>query len=281
MGIVVNTNVPALKVQRNLSAATDALNNAVERMTTGLKINKAADDSAGLYVASGLDKQIRGSEIAEGNVETGINLLQIAEGDLTLIQDHISRIRDLATQAASDYYTTDARTAMASEANARLAEINRLAAASNFNGLKLLDGTTFQSGLRLQIGANASDSITITGLFGAADGATIGLAADAAAITTAFSSAANAATFLGNCDTALNTITSRRSSIGAVQNRLNSAYDSLLVQVENVTAAKSTIMDADIAKESSDYTQKQILQQASASLLVQANQAPSIALNLI
>ena len=139
MSIVVNTNVPSLKVQRNLNEATNALNEAVERMTTGLKINKAADDSAGLYIASGLDNQIRGSEIAEGNVETGINLLQIAEGDLTLIQEHVSRIRDLATEAASDYYTADARTAMAAEASARLAEINRLAAASNFNGKKLLE----------------------------------------------------------------------------------------------------------------------------------------------
>jgi len=280
MAITVNTNLPSLMVQRNLNAATKNLNTAVERMTTGLKINKAADDAAGLYVANGLDIQIRGSEISEGNIQTGINLLQIAEGDLSLIQEHISRIRDLATQSASDYYTTDARNAMASEAAARVAEIDRVSAASNFNNLHLLDGSRSQ--LRLQVGpgaAPATNAIFVTGgVFDNADSTSIGLTT---AVTTAFATATDSAAFLVQCDTALNNVTNRRSTIGAIQNRLQSAYDSLLVQVENVTAAKSTIMDADISKESSEYTKQQILQQASASLLVQANQAPSIALNLI
>lgn len=284
-GIIVNTNLPSMMVQRNLNTATANLNTAIERMTTGLKINKAADDAAGLYIANGLDKQIRGSEICESNLQTGINILQIAEGDLTLIQDHISRIRDLATQAASDYYTTDARNAMASEAKARYAEIDRLASASNFNGLTLLDGNTaLATGLRLQVGPDAdsaTNSITVAGVFTSAKGADIGLAADAAAIDTAFASATKSAEFITKCDTALNNVTNRRSTIGAIQNRLESAYESLTVEVENLSAAKSTIMDADIAKESSEYTKQQILQQASASLLVQANQAPSIALNLI
>ena len=279
MPITVNTNLPSLMVQRNLNAATNNLNTAIERMTTGLKINKAADDAAGLYVANGLDIQIRGSEIAEGNIQTGLNLLQIAEGDLSLIQDHITRIRDLATQAASDYYTTDARNAMAAEAGARVQEIDRLAAASNFNNLHLLDGS--RASLRLQVGpgaAPATNAIFVTGVFASADSTSIGITT---AVSTAFGSATTAAAFLVQCDTALNDVTNRRSAIGAIQNRLQSAYDSLLVQVENVTSAKSTIMDADIAKESSEYTKQQILQQASASLLVQANQAPSIALNLI
>ena len=297
MAIVVNTNVPSLQVQRNLNAATDKLNTAIERMTTGLKINRAADDAAGLYIASGLETQIRGSEVAEGNIQTGVNILQIAEGDLSLIEEHILRIRDLATQAASDYYSDDARKAMADEAVQRYEEINRIAAASNFNGLTLLDGTLTE--MRLQIGPDSEEdtnALTITEVFGNVSAETIGLVADdddiAADMTKYFVSGdtgaspatkavEEAAEFIGICDTALNTITTKRAAIGAVQNRLDSAYNSLLVQVENLTAAKSTIMDADIAKESSEYTKQQILQQAASSLLVQANQAPSIALNLV
>jgi len=281
-GIIVNTNLPSMMVQRNLNTATSKLNSAIERMTTGYKINRAADDAAGLYIASGLDTQIRGSEICESNLQTGINILQIAEGDLTLIQDHVSRIRDLATQAASDYYTTDARNAMASEAQARYDEINRLASASNFNGLTLLDGNTaLASGLRLQVGPNApeaTNAITVTGVFESAKATDLGITST---ISDVFSTASQAAAFLTECDTAINDITNRRSTIGAIQNRLESAYNSLTIQVENLSAAKSTIMDADIAKESSEYTKQQILQQAASSLLVQANQAPSIALNLI
>ena len=306
MAIVVNTNVPSLQVQRNLNAATDKLNTAIERMTTGLKINRAADDAAGLYIASGLETQIRGSEVAEGNIQTGVNILQIAEGDLSLIEEHLLRIRDLATQAASDYYSEDARKAMADEAVQRYEEINRIAAASNFNGLNLLDGTLTE--MRLQIGPDSApetNALNITGVFGNCDSEGIELTQNAPGddalveIRTAFQGdtvdkdgvladrdnngdpAENAATFIATCDTALNNVTTKRAAIGAVQNRLDSAYNSLLVQVENLTAAKSTIMDADIAKESSEYTKQQILQQAASSLLVQANQAPSIALNLV
>ena len=308
MAIVVNTNVPSLQVQRNLNAATDKLNTAIERMTTGLKINRAADDAAGLYIASGLETQIRGSEVAEGNIQTGVNILQIAEGDLSLIEEHILRIRDLATQAASDYYSEDARKAMADEAEQRIEEINRIAKASNFNGLNLLDGTL--TDMRLQIGPDSpeeTNALTISGVFGDSSAKGIGLttaAADTDAkkiieIRKAFQGDAvkadgtletgdptkkpseEAAAFIATCDTALNNVTTKRAAIGAVQNRLDSAYNSLLVQVENLTSAKSTIMDADIAKESSEYTKQQILQQAASSLLVQANQAPSIALNLV
>ena len=194
MGIIVNTNVTSMMVQRNLNSATDKLNTAIERMTTGLKINKAADDAAGLYVANGLDIQIRGSEIAEGNIQTGINVLQIAEGDLTLIQDHISRIRDLATQAASDYYTSDARDAMKAEAQARVEEIDRLAAGSNFNQINLLDGS--RGDLRLQIGYGAdpdTNALHVRGVFANAACSSIGLIVNTSTaitdINTAFATA--------------------------------------------------------------------------------------------
>ena len=136
MAIIVNTNMSALKTQRNLNKATNALNNALERMSTGLKINRAADDAAGMYIATNLATQISGSKVAQSNVETGNNVLSIVEGNLDVILDNLNRVRDLAVQAANGVYGTDARTAMAAEVKARSAEITRIAKAANFNGIE-------------------------------------------------------------------------------------------------------------------------------------------------
>ena len=158
MAIIVNTNMSALKTQANLNSATNSLNTALNRMSTGLKINSAADDAAGMFVASNLNTQIRGSKIAQSNVATGINVLQTAEGDYGVIEDNLLRIRDLATQAANGVYDDKSLQAMKDEVNARVAEIDRIAHASNFNGLNLLDGSiadTNPNGLRLQVGANS------------------------------------------------------------------------------------------------------------------------------
>ena len=279
MAIIVNTNLSSLKTQNNLTKATNSLNQALERMSTGYKINSAKDDAAGLYVATGLETQIRGSKIALTNVATGANVLDTVEGDLETILDNLNRIRDLATQGANGIYDDDALEAMKSEVNARLDEIDRISAASNFNGLQLLDGTT--TTMRLQVGANADEdanSITIANVFAKTDSTTLNIKTGAA---TAFNSADAAAAYIGTIDTAIDEITTKRSAIGAYQNRLDSAQNSLLTTIENTTAAKSTIMDADIAEESAEYTKQRILQQTSASLLVQANQLPSLALTLI
>ena len=279
MAIIVNTNLSSLKTQNNLTKATNSLNQALERMSTGYKINSAKDDAAGLYVATGLETQIRGSKIALTNVATGANVLDTVEGDLETILDNLNRIRDLATQGANGIYDDDALEAMKSEVNARLAEIDRISAASNFNGLQLLDGTT--TTMRLQVGANADEdanSITIANVFAKTDSTTLNIKTGAA---TAFDSADAAAAYIGTIDTAIDEITTKRSAIGAYQNRLDSAQNSLLTTIENTTAAKSTIMDADIAEESAEYTKQRILQQTSATLLVQANQLPSLALTLI
>ena len=282
MAIIVNTNMSALKTQRNLNKATNSLNTSLERMSTGMKINKAADDAAGMYIATSLATQISGSKVARSNVETGNNVLSIVEGNLDVVLDNLSRIRDLALQAANGVYGTDSRTAMADEAKARSAEITRIAKSADFNGLKLLDGS-IAANLRLQVGANAdadANSISIDkAVFAKVDGATL-LGADTA-IATAFATADAAATFVTKIDTAMTGLNTRKSTIGAIQNRLSSASDSLVTTIENATAARSTIMDADIAEESAEYTKQQILRQSSASLLVQANALPSIALSLI
>lgn len=166
MGIIVNTNMAALKTQKNLNSATSGLNKALERMSTGFKINRAADDAANMYVATGLETQIRGSKVAQNNVQTGTNVLAVMEGDMDVILDNLNRIRDLAVQAGNSIYSTDSMSAMKDEVQQRLAEIDRISAASNFNGLTLLDGNSdlAVNGLRLQVGANAnaaSNSVTI------------------------------------------------------------------------------------------------------------------------
>ena len=293
MAIIVNTNMSALKTQANLNNATNSLNTALNRMSTGLKINSAADDAAGMFVASNLNTQIRGSKVAQSNVATGINVLQTAEGDFGVIEDNLLRIRDLATQAANGVYDEKSLTAMEDEVKARVDEINRIAKSSNFNGLNLLDGSiakTDPSGLRLQVGANAdtaTNAIYVSAsVFDSASAQALGLYGansvnNFTSIEEAFEFASTAAKFIADVDTALQNVTTRKATIGAVQNRLNSAADSLVTTIENATSAKSTIMDADIAEESANYTKAQILQQTSATLLVQANQLPSLALNLI
>ena len=300
MAIIVNTNITALKTQKNLTNATNGLNQALERMSTGYKINKAADDAAGLYVATGLNTQIRGSKVAQSNATTGSNVLQTMEGDLDNILTNLQRIRDLATQAANSIYDESAMQAMSEEVNLRIAEIERISLASNFNGLTLLDGQSdlTTNGLRLQVGANAdaaANSIMIDkSLFEKTDASTLGAGADTNAGSTvtgtdtvatgaekAFLAATAAASYIAVLDTAIDTISTRKSTIGAVMNRLESAETSLVTTIENATAAKSTIMDADIAEESAEYTKQQILQQTSSALLVQANALPQIAIQLV
>lgn len=300
MSIIVNTNMAALKTQRNLTTSTNSLSKALERMSTGLKINSAADDAAGLFVATNLDAQIRGSKVAQSNIATGINVLQIVEGNYSVIQDNLLRIRDLATQAANGIYNEDSIKAMQDEVEARVSEIDRVADAANFNGLELLSGKAdiATKGMRLQVGANSeasTNSITIPAeIFKSAHASSLGLyggnppaskpTGDASQFTTienAFVSASTAAQFIKDIDVALTSVASNKATIGAIQNRLESANDSLTTTIENATSAKSTIMDADIAEESANYTKAQILQQTASTLLVQANALPQIAINLI
>ena len=285
MAIIVNTNMSSLIAQRNLTNATNGLNTALQRMSTGYKVNKAADDAAGMFIATNLETQIRGSKVAQTNVKTGTNLLQIAEGDIELLEDNLLRMRDLAVQAANSVYSEESMQAMADEVQYRAQEITRVATASQFNGLHLLDGTGLPDGLRLQVGPNADEdqnSMVIDAtVFAATDADTL-LGGDAAGtITTAFENATNAAAFIETLDTALLDLNTRKAAIGAYQNRLDSALDSLVTNVENSTEAKSTIMDADIAEEAANYSKYQIPQQSTAALLTQANQLPALALQLI
>ena len=286
MAIVVNTNVQSIQVQNNLNRVTDAMNTAMERMTTGSKINSAADDAAGLVISKGIEVQTRGTQVASDNAQSGVNLLQTAEGNLAVMQDNFMRIRDLTLQAMNGGQTDEQLQAMQEEATARLAEIDRIATGAKFNTFDLFGGETRESDaetVTLQIGTGsdgATNTIEIADVFNDAHVSTL---TGQATFTSSFvgTDLTEMQAQLDQLDTAITEISSRRGTIGSTINRLDSVMNQLDTQYENLSAANSRITDADIATESSNYIKNQILQQASASLLTQANQQPNIALSLI
>ena len=287
MAIVVNTNIDSLRVQRNLNSASTNMSKAMERLTTGSKVNQAADDAAGFVIAKGLEAQQRGSVVAQNNAQTGINLLQTAEGNFDVIQEHLLRIRDLTLQAMNGGYSYDEVKAMEDEVMARTAEIDRISNGAKFNEFALFP----QGGgddLVLQIGSNSDEltnTVTVAGVFTEATVSVLtGRARNPIRFTDGISDIVDLTEFrdiLDAVDVGIKEISTRRGTIGAITNRLESAVEALDIQNENLLAARSRIVDADVGQESSNFTKYQILQQASASLLVQANQSPSIALSLI
>lgn len=275
----------ALKIQNNLSNATTKMNLAMERMSSGYKINKAADDAAGFAVSTNLETTISCSKTAANNVAIGTNLLDTASGTLDVILQNLQRIRDLAEQAANGTYSTTDIAAIEAEAEARASEINSLAGSTTFNGISLLNGSAGTASITLQVGTTSSDTLQLaSSLFTSATVTNLGLinvAGAPATMKAAFNSSTTANLFLSQCDTAISAITDKATQIGAYQNRLSAAANGLTVAQNNLTSALSTIKDADVASESAHYVQQQILQSASSTLLVQANSAPQIALTLI
>ncbi len=298
MSVVINTNVDSLKIQNLLSGSTTKLSEAMQRMSSGLKILSAKDDAAGTVISAKMNVQLNGNEIAQKNVQNANALLSTAEGNLDVIQDNISRIRDLTLQAKNGTYSEEEIKAMQDEVAERIAEIDRINSSAEYSSLKLFGGDLATTGATFQVGANAGVDNTIaadkslfeevtfsalTGSKAAFDLTTIaqnGGAYTADNVTkdgqeTDFDVAIKA------LDNAISNITDRKSIIGSAGNRMDSALSTLQTQYENLSSAKSVITDADIASEASKFTQQQILQQVSTSLLAQANQAPSIALSLI
>ena len=278
MAITVNTNMAALTAQNALNKSTTKMNTAMERMTTGYKINSSKDDAAGLAVSTNLEYKVSSLKVAQNNAQMGASLLETTEGVMTTINDNLTRIRDLTEQAANGTYGTDALNAINTEISARLSEIDRIAGSAEFNGKKVLDGS-IDAGIKLQVGITGETNSQITldaKLF--SDSKSETLLGEA---FTKFTSDADARDFLANVDTAIKNITDRKTQIGGVQAAITSAMESAQVMQTNLTSANSLIKDADIAEESSNYIKQQILQQTSASLLATANQAPSIALNLV
>lgn len=352
MTLTINTNISSLIAQRSLNSATKNLNQSLERMTTGYKINHGADNAAGYSIANAWETKIGSLDVAADNAATGADMLSTAEGTYNLLSEHLQRIRDLTEQASNGTYASASLKAIHGEIYARLDEINRVAANAEFNGIKLASfiengkpegvGIT-KNGINLQVGLYSdADSVinleiglfrsaAISGLFGLTQNTTIVnrtdrgdeapvkhtlqeilASAGTGTITNLstedelrqFAAACSGLYFnkdkdeytllsdqkdmdhganamLGFIDNAIEEIANRVTKIGAAQNRVSSAISGIDVQSQNLTSSLSTLRDTDVAEESSNYIQSQILQQASATLLATANQTPSIALNLI
>ncbi len=284
MALTINTNISSIVAQGNLSKATKSLNTAIERMTTGYKINHASDNAAGYSIARNWETQLGSLDVAADNAATGADMLTTLEDTYSLVTSHLQRVRDLTEQAANGTYGSQSLKAIQSEITARLEEVDRISANCEFNGLKMMDGS--MSDISLQVGlysSNDSQIVLKDDLFKEANiKALFKEDKDAVAKKCAGLENGTAAnTMLDKIDEVINEISGRVTTLGAAQNRIESAIESIGVQSENITSSLSTLRDADVAEESSNYIKSQILQQAAATLLATANQTPSIALNLL
>jgi flagellin len=276
MGLRINTNVASLSAQRSLGNTTRRLNNNFRKLSSGERITRAGDDAAGLAISENLRAQIRGIRQARRNAGDSISLIQTAEGALSEISNIIIRLRELAVQAASDTVGSKERGFTDIEFQQLKDEIDRIARSADFNGTKILDGTSgileFQVGVRND---PVLDRLRYDGTASEATLAALGIAAES--ITTK----QGAQVSLQKLDDALVKVNGVRANLGALQNRLSSTVNNLGISDENLSAAKSRIRDVDIAEESAEMTKNSILSQAGASVLTQANQYPNVALKLL
>lgn len=285
MGLQIATNVSALNSYRNLSANQNDVSKSLEKLSSGLRINRAADDAAGLAISEGLRSQVNGLNVAARNAQDGISVIQTAEGALTEVHSILQRVRDLAVQAGSDSNNVDSRKAITTEVTQLVDELTRISDTTNFNGIKLLDasaGAGADGVLSFQVGADGAASSQITVNLGSADIKTLAADLKTAIVTTdGFATPTLAAGTITTVDTAIKSVSSARADLGAVQNRFESTINSLQVSAENLSAAKSRIADTDMAAEMVKYTAANILQQAGTAMLAQANQSGQGVLQLL
>ncbi len=280
MALIVNTNMASLNAQRNLGKSQGDLNIAMQRLSSGLRVNSAKDDASGLYSSELMTSDIRGLNQAVRNAADGISMAQTAEGALSEIANNIQRIREVSVQAAND--TTENRTGLQKEVDQLTQEISRIIQTTEFNGKFVLSaGVT----LTFQVGADgkATNQVTVSGtdirqVIGASGGYNSDLNATG---TIDITTSANAFGVLNSLDTAIAKIAETRATYGAVQNRFEAVISNLQNYSENLSAARSRIMDADFAQETAKLTRAQIMQQAGTSILAQANQVPQGALSLL
>ena len=277
MSLTINTNVASLNAQRNLGTSQSSLNKSMQRLSSGLRINSAKDDAAGLGISDRMTSQIRGLNQAVRNANDGISLAQTAEGAMGEITNILQRMRELTVQSANDSNSTEDRVSLNDEVVQLQAEIDRIAGTTSFNGTQLLDGTaaalSFQVGYEGGVGNQIDIDLSTTDM----QASTLGVDAASVTITSGFDVDAT----LTSLDGAISDVDSARGELGAVQNRFESTIANLSNISENVSAARSRILDADIAAETSAMTKYNILQQAGVSILAQANQQPQLALSLL
>jgi flagellin len=265
----INTNVSSMFTRNYLNQSSDKLNDVMERLASGSRINSAKDDAAGLAISTRMTSQISGMEVANRNVQDGISMLQTAEGGLETVTNILHRMRELAVQADNGTNSTSDITALDAEFDALTSEIDNIAGKTEFNGKKLLDGTL--ASVDLHIGQGSGDTMTVN-LADATSGTLLAAGAD---ITT------DAQTAISTIDTALDLVSTARSGLGASMSRLEFTSDNLTSMGTNLSAARSRIADADMAKESSELTKQRILNQSSLAMLSQANQQPQSVLSLL
>ena len=280
MASTINTNIQSMNAQRNLGVSQNSLATSMQRLSSGLRVNSAKDDAAGLAIAERMNTQVRGMNVAVRNANDGISLAQTAEGALGKIGDNLQRMRELAVQSANDTNGTTDRTALDNEYT-QLAEENlRVIQTTKFNGAELLTGSGGTAGVfSFQVGANTtadnqisittSNTITSLGTNTQGSAATLG------------TTATSARTAMTDIDAALTAVNSKRSEFGAYQNRFDAVVSNLQVSAENQSAARARIMDADFASETANLSRSQILQQAGTAMIAQANQLPQGVLALL
>jgi flagellin len=279
MAMVVNTNLPSLNAQRNLQGSSQQLGLSLQRLSSGLRVNSAKDDAAGLAVSEGLSSLVRGNTVAVRNANDGISVGQTAEGALGQISNNLQRIREIAVQAANGSISDSQRGNLQKEVDQLTQEISRITQTTNFNGQVLLSAAQT---LTFQIGASGTVDNQVT--ISTADLTTLsaGYNADLTATGTIdVTNSGTASAWLSAIDDAMSTITTQRATFGGVQNRFEAVISNLSNYNENLTAARSRIMDTDYAAETANLTRNQILQQAGTAILAQANQLPQSALQLL
>lgn len=282
MAMTVNTNIASLTVQKNLNRASDALSLSMARLSSGLRINSAKDDAAGMQIAARMDSQVRGQSIAIRNANNAISMANTAEGALKEVSDIIQHMRGLALQARNDNYGSEQRLSLNQEFVQKSDELTRIAGYTNLGGKNLLDGTAGIMGF--QVGANVGEvnrvSVTLDKKF---DASSLGVASDIAALSGATNADAhtNIDSALTALDAALTQVNATRAELGAVTNRLTSTISNLQNMNENAGAALGRIQDVDFAAETAEMTKQQTLQQASTAVLAQANQLPAAVLKLL
>ena len=280
MALTVNTNTTSLNVQKNLNRASDALSTSMTRLSSGLKINSAKDDAAGLQIATRMTSQIRGQTMAIKNANDGVSIAQTAEGALQESSNILQRMREIALQSRNDSNGTADRTALDKEFQQSVAELTRIAQSTNLNGKALIDGTAGAMEFQVGAGTTSDNQITLT-LSTSFDASALGMTGTTISGT---SNAANHSAVLSAVsaiDAALANINATRADLGAAQNRFSTTISNLQNINENAEAARSRVQDTDFAAETAQLTKQQTLQQASTAVLAQANQLPSAVLKLL
>ncbi|MEW4241133.1 flagellin Hag [Priestia megaterium] len=278
----INHNITALNTYRQFNNANNAQSKSMEKLSSGMRINSAKDDAAGLAISEKMRGQIRGLDMASKNSQDGISLIQTAEGALNETHDILQRMRELTVQSANDTNSGDDRGAVQNEMDQLAKEIDRISNNTQFNTKDLLKGDFAASAITLQVGANGNQVIALT--IGNMSAASLAVGTGAGELATALdvsSASANFSNVISAIDQAIKTVSSERGKLGSYQNRLEHTINNLATSSENLTAAESRVRDVDMAKEMMDQTKNSILSQAAQAMLAQANQQPQGVLQLL